>query len=587
MLSLSTTHATWNLIATFPQGKVVSMYFFDEQHGFVGLDGFTQDNTGNHLLRTTDGGATWTESTLPFYTKFLSFEPWIGDIWFYNNTEGWATYVYGNGTCSLIHTIDGGMNWENTSLVTHLGAYAVRQTSEAVSVTCSDAIYVSTDDGVTFTQANAAGNAGIDFVDDLHGAVAGINSGFALTSDGGVTWQYDDNYINNEGWGLYGMKGTPNFFAVPEDLNFVRGSLVYESSDYGQSWARVAGLYFKPSGEIKGYGQTMYIQASTGDFWGTEHGLFRSTDLGRLWVNIGGPTSYWDGRIAVTGCGNVVYAADDSGCLYKSIDGGDGQITGGSTVMGEVQFAPKLTPDPISPSDTLRVAILPDTSIQDVNLQSISGVLEYYDDAFDLISITGASGLTFTHGGAERFGKTAHIRFSCTNVSGITLDPQTPLFTASLKTMLSDSLNIPFVIDSLLLNVNDPNYQLCVLNATTAETISHAHIPQVCGDPTIRQALQDKPLLGVTSIYPNPVTSANNYIAALELTSTQDGTAEITLSNALGTMLKTETMALKGGSNYPFSFDLSRLAAGTYLYAINFTSNTAQANVHGSLMLIK
>jgi photosystem II stability/assembly factor-like uncharacterized protein len=583
----TTGRATWNLIATFPQGKVVSMYFFDEQHGFVGLDGFTQDNTGNHLLHTTDGGITWTECTLPFYTKLLSFEPWIGDIWFYNNTEGWATYVYGNGTCSLIHTTDGGLNWENTSLVTHLGAYTVRQTTAAVSVTCSDAIYVSTDDGVTFTKANAAGNAGMDFVDDLHGAVAGINSGFAVTSDGGVTWNYDNNYINNEGWGLYGMKGTPNFFAVPEDLNWLRGSFVYESTDYGQSWMRVDGLYFKPSGEVKGYGQTMYIQASSGDFWGTEQGLFRSTDFGRSWVSIGGPTSYWDGRIAVTGCGNVVYAADDSGGLYKTTDGGDGQITAGSMVMGEVQFAPKLKPDPISPSDTLSVAVLPDTAIQDVNLQSISGVLEYYDDAFDLISVTGAPGLTFTHSGAERFGKTAHIRFSCTNASGITLDPKTPLLTASLKTMLSDSVNIPFMIDSLVLNVNDPNYQLCVLNATTVEAISHAPVPQACGDPTIRQALQDKPLLGVTSIYPNPVTVASNFVTALALTSTQDGTAEITLTNALGSVVKSEGISLKGGSNYSYSVDLSHFAAGTYFYTINFTSSTAQSSVHGSLTVIK
>ncbi|MEO6939909.1 MAG: hypothetical protein ABI444_07200, partial [Candidatus Kapaibacterium sp.] len=99
----SQSQATWNLVAQFPQGLVTAMYFFDEITGFVGF------GTTNGISRTTDGGVTWTPCSIPAWTA--TQDPWIGDIWFLNRTEGWATRVYGDFGKFLLHTTDGGSTW--------------------------------------------------------------------------------------------------------------------------------------------------------------------------------------------------------------------------------------------------------------------------------------------------------------------------------------------------------------------------------------------------------------------------------------------------------------------------------------------
>src|SRR6185436_4678204 len=45
------------------------------------------------------------------------------------------------------------------------------------------------------------------------------------------------------------------------------------------------------------------------------------------WKNIGGPSNIEDSRFVVTGCaGEVVYAFDNSGNIWKTSDGGDGTL---------------------------------------------------------------------------------------------------------------------------------------------------------------------------------------------------------------------------------------------------------------------
>jgi hypothetical protein len=572
--------ATWNQIAQFPQGTVSAMYFFDASHGFIGLSG------ASSILQTSDGGVTWTGSSIPAFGGRL---PWIGDIWFANNLEGYATNVYGDGTSCLLTTIDGGLTWNEGTVLGY--ACTVRRTSKALIVSrysgnasAPPGISVSTDNGATFTSLFGLGSDGIDFVDDLHGAATGFGQVFQFTNDGGLTWHPSITNFFNEGWGIFGIKGTSTFVAVPEHFGLDVSSQVCVSNNYGRDWQVVGDVGgFHTTGDVKGSGSTFFIQKSSdGKMSGSVEGLYRSNDLGRTWKSIGGPSASYDTRIFVTACGNVLYAADATGGLFRSSDGGDGTLAGGS---GSVRLLLATSQDPVRVGDTVSVSCSADRIIQNKGLTSITGVIEYYNDNFDLVAVANTSGLTLTTSPVEAHGITAHIRFMISGNGAFSLDPQVPLFTLRMRSMLSDSLSTPFWIDSLLLNGGDPNFNRCVLSSSTLGTISHTAL--ACGDSLMQRELRQQPLLTVTNAYPNPVTSEHNYQAAISLVSAESGKAVITLSDARGEMISRETLSLDASVVRMHYFDLSQMAPGSYFYSIGFTSSDKHRWETGSLLLVR
>lgn len=71
------------------------MHFIDANIGFAAGD-------FGKIIKTTDGGETWTNIITPNSTI-------IGTIWFSDVNRGWAAQMDGN----LIYTTDGGVNWES------------------------------------------------------------------------------------------------------------------------------------------------------------------------------------------------------------------------------------------------------------------------------------------------------------------------------------------------------------------------------------------------------------------------------------------------------------------------------------------
>jgi hypothetical protein len=319
--------ATWNQVAQFTN-RVSAVFFLDRDNGFVGFYGST--STVN-LQMTNDGGATWRVVNTPAFLALGNV--WISDIWFYNRLEGWATFFYSSTGSNLWHTVDGGLNWSNAGFSGN--PCAVRQTTHAVVVTQwggVPGINASVNNGATFTRNVGPTTDGLDFVDDLRGATAGFGSKFYYTSDGGLSWNLSQTNFTSESWGIYGTKNTPNFLAAPEETAATStGSQVYTSTDYGVNWLNITTLPFKTNGDVKGAGSTIYVQ-NAGTLGGTT-GLFRTTDNGQTWVSVGGPNNYYDGRFAVVDCGNVLYAADYTGGLFKSIDAGDGHVFGNCPVV--------------------------------------------------------------------------------------------------------------------------------------------------------------------------------------------------------------------------------------------------------------
>ncbi len=136
-----------------------AMTFVDERHGWIALakafwDG--QEEAPAVIVRTEDGGATWTPVTVQFelaeeYGFVLSMD-------FVSPTEGWIAGGYNTlETIGVIaHTTDGGLTWE-------------RQYNDVISLT---PYYL------------------VRFADAQHGFVSGpFDALMAVTRDGGATWE--------------------------------------------------------------------------------------------------------------------------------------------------------------------------------------------------------------------------------------------------------------------------------------------------------------------------------------------------------------------------------------------------------------
>jgi photosystem II stability/assembly factor-like uncharacterized protein len=94
---------TWsfNQVTGFEEAEFRSLYAFDDQRAVIANSG-----SPAHILITTDGGKKWN----PVYTKTHP-DAFFDGMDFWNDKEG---MIYGDpidGKMLLLHTIDGGVNW--------------------------------------------------------------------------------------------------------------------------------------------------------------------------------------------------------------------------------------------------------------------------------------------------------------------------------------------------------------------------------------------------------------------------------------------------------------------------------------------
>lgn len=328
----SKSYASWEIIARFPR-LVGAGYFFNAQRGIITVDGeFGDLPTGTpsappQIWRTYNGGITWLPSVVPAGYTGLAFN----DVFMKDSLNGWVVFeaVYSNQ--NMWRTVDGGVTWfevngyvEEASSV-YETSKGVLYTHRGLRFTSDRGLFQSKDNGTTFTKLENLGLNGLGFVDDDHGVASTFNSTTLVTSDGGDTWLTTPQ--NTEAWGVYGEKGTPNFLIAAEQLASSSSTVtnIARSTDYGFTWTYIHTLPFRNTGHIEGVGKTAYVQL---DFnFINYQGLFRTTDGGFSWKNVGGPSHLRDTRFCVTGCnGAVVYAFDPFGNVYKTIDGGDGLL---------------------------------------------------------------------------------------------------------------------------------------------------------------------------------------------------------------------------------------------------------------------
>src|SRR5579883_143862 len=330
-LLAATSNASWQIVYRSPVGNGFrACYFFSEKVGLIA------GNLNDGVYKTTNGGQSWSPTKFPRYgdgstpsglvTQILMTSPAIGWLTCEPITDSLHPALPG-----LYKTTNGGVSWVPV-LNGHFSD--VYQTSTTLVITGRDEAatgYISTDGGVSFTPAIPKTN-GVDFVDNNYGVVVAYKQQiWSRTLDGGRTWLSLSATDDIESWSVYAQQGTPNFYTAGEGYPAVQGAIpssIRKSTDYGATWQKVSNLQFRTTGHIAGFGSTLFVQVcSTDPIDNGFSGIYRSTDGGLAWFPLGGPGNENDTRFAVMGCkGEVIYAFDNAGNVWKTVDGGDGSI---------------------------------------------------------------------------------------------------------------------------------------------------------------------------------------------------------------------------------------------------------------------
>jgi photosystem II stability/assembly factor-like uncharacterized protein len=159
---------------------------FNISNGFF-LDGKTGWITGDHLMRTTDGGYNW---DIVFNKNNL------GSIWFLNENKGFSinvnTISFYNYSVRLLSTSNSGTTWDTLYSFTDnsTGKYLYFKNQSEGYFFGGSSFGKTTDGGSTWDFSNPhniSAAADIYFLDSLNGYIAGFNTGYR-TTDGGTNW---------------------------------------------------------------------------------------------------------------------------------------------------------------------------------------------------------------------------------------------------------------------------------------------------------------------------------------------------------------------------------------------------------------
>lgn len=187
--------ATWTLGQEFDPdvaGGLNRLTFADPAHGWAA--GQTRANTPA-LLATSDGGDTWQSRALPAEVRE------VHDVVFVDGTHGWITAELGQvgaeSVGGILATTDGGASWTTQWRAPQTPVSALWFADPAhgwvVSNPATGGTVLSTADGgatwtATLTPGRALGT--ISFAGTRDGWVAGQQGAYIYaTTDGGVTWE--------------------------------------------------------------------------------------------------------------------------------------------------------------------------------------------------------------------------------------------------------------------------------------------------------------------------------------------------------------------------------------------------------------
>jgi photosystem II stability/assembly factor-like uncharacterized protein len=251
---------SWNAGFTEKQKELVSISFFDDNHGIaVGEDGL--------ILHTADGGSSWHVSKSEFKTalKGVAMVSPIGafavgsDGLIVRTTDGgetWATVPSGTdiwlaavafaderiglvvGYSTILATEDGGNTWKRRAVPAGVGdvvlqSVAYANPSNVAAVGSTGIILISTDGGRNWASGRSGTThnlASVAWSDSRRATAVGDKGTILNTADGGLTWNPTPSGAAR---GLTGVA----YLSGREGLVTGESGIILYTRDSGRTWA--------------------------------------------------------------------------------------------------------------------------------------------------------------------------------------------------------------------------------------------------------------------------------------------------------------------------------------------------------------
>ena len=310
---------TWTPATTVAPIQAKNYYaikMVSEKKAWLVGAGFPFLNLKSVFAWTDDGGDNW--------TLYLPNEEIYGNMWdihFASETHGIAV---GNG--GVVMRTTNGTDWELAPIAFGFEPRSVSVVEDTIWVNRQEIIYKSEDFANSWT---LLGNMNKEFlydisaVDEGHAIAVGFNGAKLETSDGGYTWKSGyivaDNTINRLD-GIYFLNSTTGWVVGV-------GGFVAKTEDAGATWR----LVNNGIGDIW-FRDVWFVNDSTGWVVGRFGTVLKTTDGGENWVaQTGFPTNKYVYAIQMFDENEGVIGGQDKNLFYTT-DGGTTWIAATSPV---------------------------------------------------------------------------------------------------------------------------------------------------------------------------------------------------------------------------------------------------------------
>ena len=337
--------------------KLNEVFFINEQKGWIVTD-------SSKILRTTDGGFTWSLQTLPYYSP-------LNSIFFINENTGWAAggYYYIAHFGVIFKTTNGGNNW---NLLTYSGnVQSICFIDENTGFIGLDHSWDFESRGTLSKTTNGGANWDMQFSNDNH-IISGItfknsDTGFAL----GHYWDDTSNdssiiyRTTNTGssWEIkYKEKNSFSFYSALKDISVKgnnvwaagRDSSILYSSNNGENWIH----QYIPNPRIMN--SIFFIDNYTGWAVGMNNSdtstIIKTTNSGLNWVNL---KSNFSNRLhsVIFVNANTGWTVGEYGIILKTITGGLTNIKNNVLQTPSEYFLYQNYPNPFNPVTVIRYSL--------------------------------------------------------------------------------------------------------------------------------------------------------------------------------------------------------------------------------------
>lgn len=334
---------------------ISTIKMFSETRGWA-IGG--ENDQGDHILNTVDGGDTWVDVTPPELSPNVGESKKRALAFFLDKTTAWATYYYRDSfnapdTLVVWYTDDGGENWGASSplervsmehyspiflhfidrdtgwFMVAVGAGMSHQYTVAYKTQDGGGSWEVIHDPMNSVHLQACCKTGLVFADTQTGLITFEQGPYAepyveWTYDGGLTWEHEtlqplpsfpDMFANGycNGHSPYMFSTQAALFAL-DCKNFNTGTIdyfIYQTQNGGTTW--YGDEY--PGGELYCF--------DADNCFALDYEIHKTTDGGATWDYVNSPD--WDGQFSFVNWQLGWAVARNSGgiLLMKTVDGGE------------------------------------------------------------------------------------------------------------------------------------------------------------------------------------------------------------------------------------------------------------------------